>query len=301
MKKTLLVLTLVLSTCSVWAQSLTGEIPSRGKSCPPFIPKEFTQNGKAKFLDRQTGQYDVYAIYNDNFEIDQQVSIYGTPYTYTDEEDGETRTIYCYFYDVYYYNLDAVGSWFDNYAKTPLTQTLFNNDNKYEYIAPPELVNDGQFISLKIMSDDETLVSTIAADNGYYFDVEVPIKIIRWNNSYYLMLIEWPIVDGTQTGKIVFYLINRTTQSISRVDSSLPINVFPSVVDRGQTITIELGEDNNATEVQVVNASGQVVKSIAVQPGQREVQLRTSDLDSGMHVIGARNRSGQGACKIIVK
>ena len=79
------------------------------------------------------------------------------------------------------------------------------------------------------------------------------------------------------------------------------MRVFPSVADRSQTITVELGEGNNATEVQVVNSVGQVMKTVAVQPGQREVKLRASDLNSGMHIVGTRSRVGQGACKIIVK
>ena len=99
----------------------------------------------------------------------------------------------------------------------------------------------------------------------------------------------------------ILYRIDRQTQGVSRIDGALPFKVRPTVADRNQTFTVELGDGNNATEVQVVNALGQVVKTIPVQAGQREVTFRASDLKGGMHIVGTRSQKGQGACKIIVK
>ena len=304
MKKSLLAITMALYICSAWAQSRTGEVQFRGDSYPPFIPKEFSQDGKAKFLDKQVGGYSsaqrVYVIYNDNFTSGQQVSIPGAPYTVQEynweTEEYETKTHYEYS-RASYFNLDATGAWYDVGNEIPLTQTLFNSNSKYEYIVP-ELDNDAYIIALKIMSDDGTLISTINADDGHHI---IEQRIVKWNDSYYLMLMEGLINGEEDSYSFVFFRINQATQSISRVEGSLPLSVFPSVADRSQTITIELGEGNNATEIQVVNAAGQVVKSIPVQPGQRVIQLPTTDLGSGVHVIGARSGRSQGACKVIIK
>ena len=125
------------------------------------------------------------------------------------------------------------------------------------------------------------------------------MTLVKWDGAYFLVTSE--CTEDYHHYYFTWYRIDRPTQSITRVEGEMPMNVFPSVADRSQTITVELGENTSATEVQVVNALGQVVKTVAVQPGQREVQLRASDLGHGTHIVGARSHNAQGACKIIVK
>ena len=172
-----------------------------------------------------------------------------------------------------------------------VTQTLFNNDANYEYF-----VRSSDNSSIMVKTDAGTTLYTLNLDPGYVMD---GWAAYLFGEKIYVTIAEYS-EDDDYYGYIT-YRFNIQSQSISRVDGYIPISVSPSVADRDQTITVELGEGNNATEVQVVNAVGQVVKSIAVQPGQREVQLHASDLGSGMHVVGTRSRKGQGACKIIVK
>lgn len=83
--------------------------------------------------------------------------------------------------------------------------------------------------------------------------------------------------------------------------SELPFNVFPSLVDRSQEITIELGEGNNATEISVIDANGRVLETIPVQAGQREVKIPASKMGHGLNLLNANDRQRQATKKIIVK
>lgn len=114
--------------------------------------------------------------------------------------------------------------------------------------------------------------------------------------NYYLALWEW----GASDGKILIYQINQN-QGLTKIDAELPISVFPTIADRGQQITVELGEGNNATEINVVNELGQVVKRIPVENGQRTVTIPTKGFGSGLNILNTSTLQGNGSCKIIIK
>ena len=282
------------------AQTRVGdfEYPDREFS---VVPQEFTLQNKSYitfYSEPERGYLShTYTVLDENFEVMRQFDIPGTPYT--DEYDNRTSHSYC---ELVYHNLDIIGANVQHEGHvTMLTQNLFNNDSKFEYIAP--VITGDRVTGAEIRSDDGSVVATItpAADYDFGYAESLPGTLIKMNDNYYLIFREIPVSgDGTSRRMAVFQ-VGQQNQGISRVDANIPIHVFPSVADRSQTLTVELGEGSNATQVQVVNAAGQVVNSIAVQPGQREVHLNASDLGSGMHIVGARSRDKQGTCKIIVK
>lgn len=256
------------------AQTRVGEIGVRA-DC--YIPKEFTVTGHPYLV---TYQYDD----NDNLS---SIKVYDDNITLIHTSTSVPSGIeYLTFvdYDAGFYVIEGY---------VLFTQTMFNTDAEYEYVK----ITDNHV--LEICSENGAVLNTISGENGFGVRYAYLCKL---GGKCYLVLQEgddqWEY--GGEHLKFVYYLIGSTTQSVTRV-AETPINVFPTVADRSQTITVELGEGNNATEVQVVNAVGQVMKTIAVQPGQREVKLRASDLNSGMHIVGTRSQKGQGACKIIVK
>ena len=73
------------------------------------------------------------------------------------------------------------------------------------------------------------------------------------------------------------------------------------MADRSQQITVELGEGNNAKEITVVNSSGQVVKRVPMEEGQREITISARELGTGLNVVNTRTEQGSGSCKIIVR
>lgn len=175
------------------------------------------------------------------------------------------------------------------------TQTLFNSDEHFEYIEfERELVDDHwEYTSIHIKSTNGNALWSFNAEDGYHISGKGVFKL---DNKYYLFVSE----NNDEEFRQHLYLISQG-QGLTKVETELPISVFPSIVNRSQQITVELGEGNNATEVTVVNGVGQVIKRMPVQKGQRQVTIPAQDLNSGLNVVNTRTQQGQGSCKIIVR
>lgn len=101
--------------------------------------------------------------------------------------------------------------------------------------------------------------------------------------------------------EVLVYEVNPGTQSINLVETEIPISVFPSFVNRGENITVDLGSNSQAREIRVVNQLGQTVKTVNVRPGQSEVKINTGDLNSGVNFINAFNSKASSSYKIVVR
>ena len=178
------------------------------------------------------------------------------------------------------------------------SQTLFNSDNKFEYIKPvyssSTNVYEHNVERLEILSDDGTTVNTISWEDGYLAEAD-GLYLYNFGNKLYLRVPLKNLNYNTYTD--AWYRIDRQTQSIARVEN-VPFNVFPTVVDRSSEITVQLEEGTNAREIVVVDAMGREVKSVPVQPGQREVKVCTSGLHAGPGFLTDRKN---GTVKIIVR
>ena len=178
-----------------------------------------------------------------------------------------------------------------------LTQTLFNSDSYFEFM---ELQNyeSNHYRILSIKSSNGTIIQSIQADEGYFFADSRCAFIVKIENYIYLVLRE--MKADNETVKHVFYLIKKD-QGLAKVDVDLPFSVFPTAPTRDQQITVELGEDIDAIEITIVNSLGQVIKSIPLEKGQREITIPASELGTGLNLINTRTQQGQGSCKIIVR
>ena len=176
------------------------------------------------------------------------------------------------------------------------TQTLFNSDEHFEYIEfEGELVDYyWEYTSIHIKSTNGNTLWSFNAEDGYL--ISSGIEVFKLDNKYYLVVNE----SNDEEYRRHLYLISQG-QGLTKVETELPISVFPSIVNRSQQITVELGEGNNATEVTVINGVGQVIKRMPVQKGQRQVTIPAQDLNSGLNVVNTRTQQGQGSCKIIVR
>ena len=208
-----------------------------------------------------------------------------------------------------------------------LTQTLFNNDEKFEFIRydydDTPLVYDqsdydkdgevdhrkvskgGNCVGFSIVQEDGTIVQSIKNERMNKFDVSQVYReesdcVIKINGKLYLIVDEYELKDNIRQEFEVYYRIDTKANSIKRV-TAVPgmIKVHPSVAGRNEQVTVEL--DGNASEIQVVNAAGQTVKRIPVSEGQRQVNFNTRGLGSGVNVVRATGRDAQTSRKFIVK
>ncbi len=272
MKKLLFIISTMTIMVGANAQTMIGLGPD------PYgysIPAEFSANNQTNLaIVNENGTM---AIFNNNLT---QIQSFSLP-----QIDGNSRLGW------FIIDLDDP---YDVQGKVTITQTLFNNDNEYEFLVRffDEETYNAQ--GGAIVSQNGAVLWTWHASGD---NIGEP-NIVKWGGQYYIVATEADQehyeVNETQN---TWYRIDRQTQSISRVDN-VPFNVFPTVTDRNSDITVQLEEGANAREIVVVDAMGREVKSVPVAQGQREVKINTSGLNTGLGFVTDRRSS---AVKIIVR
>ena len=213
-----------------------------------------------------------------------------------------------------------------------LTQTLFNSDNKYEYlyfphelseendnghgpIAPsPDYYESGTYTeektsyqyslykSFNIMSEEGTILQTVTFPNGFEMDY-LTAQVIQLSGEFYILC--QGEMNDSET--LLIYKINRSSvgASVEQVCAPIKVGVYPNLVNRNQTITIQLSGDNaakTATDVEVVNMSGQVTDRQTISAGQTQTQIRANKFSTGMNVVNLlQNGKTIGTQRVIVK
>ena len=155
------------------------------------IPKDFTF-GKNFYLSSSPESFPVY-VYNDDFEIVKTINV----------THGVRRCLY----------RDFDGNSFptDNDSGTfYLTQTLFNDDEKFEYIRNS---SEGGF---EIVSEDGTVLQTCKTVD---FDENGPFDIYRMNGKLYLGV---PCYSDLRDDYQCLYKIDKQTTRIKRV-AEIPV------------------------------------------------------------------------------
>ena len=253
------------------------------------LPRLFCNETYALSLNGEEVGYDVDTafIINSNLQIEKTI-----PFNMGERNNRPVGPVALCFYNY------ATEIMYD-YVRFYFSQTLFNSDNKFEYIKPvyssSTTVHGCNVERLEILSDDGTTVNTISWEDGYLTDAKNGVYLYNFGNKLYLRVSLQNLNNNTQTS--AWYRIDRQTQSIARVEN-VPFNVFPTVVDRSSEITVQLEEGTIAHEIVVVDAMGREVKSVPVQPGQREVKVCTSGLHAGPGFLTDRKN---GTVKIIVR
>ena len=286
MKRFTLILAAVfcLATAAVNAQTYVGDIQ---ESEFYTIPGAFTATGHP---------YVVFSSYLDDYHYNY--SIYQSDFTTHVTDFNNLGEVYLDYIDYDSYSEDAY---------LIFTQKLFNTDSHFEYV---EHVYDVYYDTWEV---NFTKTINIKSTNGstlWSFDAEEGYQCecycFRLDNKYYLLVYEGENYhesygyDYQYDRRYHLYLISQG-QGLTEVKTDLPISVFPSIANRSQQITVELGEGNNAKEVMVVNGLGQVIKRVPVQAGQRQIIIPAQELNNGLNVVNTRTEHGQGSCKIIVR
>ena len=214
-----------------------------------------------------------------------------------------------------------------------LSQTLFNTDDKYEYISFPhelseEYEYDGGPIappsdyyesftytepktfqqyslykSFNVMSEDGTILQTVTFPNGFEMIEYVTAQIIQLAGEFYI-LCQGEMNDNAT---LLIYKINRSSvgASVEQVCAPIKVGAFPSIANRNQMITIQLSGDNagnNQTNLQVVDMQGKVLNQQHIPAGQTSTTIPAHRLSNGMNLIKITQGSKTiGTEKVIIK
>lgn len=233
----------------------------------------------------------------------------GDWYNY-DEREGYRSTEPLYFEFNDYDNNRCVEKGFS------ISQTLFNNDEKYEALVPKysqiEELSDERDADGDGVIDHRTMsvgrhptgLSVVSEDGTELYSIEPDIFLNEYGIEYELIKINGKLYIAVQDetyDNYVFFEINRETSSIKQVAKLKGMRVSPTIAEQTDNITVELGEGSNAKEIVVVNGNGQVVKQIPVKNGERQITINAGSLNRGLNILNARGAKGNNNCKIIVK
>lgn len=298
MKKQLLTALACIALFSATAQNQINPVEtelSTNDLIEGYIPPVFTNGAYIcvqKFYEDETTYHGWYSdtvnVINSNLQVERSFVVD------IDNPEGE--------FDDYPLRLHFID--FDGNMETDgnkrYTQTLFNNDNNFEYIKPiysanPIVIQYEEYTieRFDILTENGSVVNTITLEDGYL--AHPFINLFKFGNKFYIYI---EVANSeSEEREAAWYRIDQQTQSISRVEN-VPFKVFPTLTDRNSDITVQLEEGTNAREIVVVDAMGREVKSVPVQPGQREVKVSTRGLSAGLGFITDRKNN---AVKIIVR
>lgn len=220
---------------------------------------------------------------------------------------------------------------FSNGDGVCLSQTLFNQDEKYEYLSfshelseeydygynepTPDHYESGTYTenktfyqyslykSFNIMSEDGTILQTVTFPNGFEMMEYVAAQIIQLSGEFYI-LCQGEMNDNTT---LLIYKINRSSvgASVEQVCAPIKVGAFPSIANRNQMITIQLSGDNagsRQTNLQVVDMQGKVMNQQTIPVGQTTTTIPAHRLSNGMNLIKITQGSKTiGTEKVIVK
>lgn len=222
-----------------------------------------------------------------------------------------------------YYNYSNEGNieyfeWFDfngkslyDYGGLTITQTLFNSDDKYEYIrtifqqtSSTEEYDrnyDGEVDWITTYYEDETAGFEIVNEDGDVLQsirFESPKEYVDYvlvtiNDKYYFVVeydeetTEWyALTPGSSTG-------------LKKVQAPVSVTARPAMAKRHESITIETTDEEKNREVNIVDASGKSVWKQIIPAGQKAIRVNAAKLSKGLNVVNVDGKKDQSV-KVIV-
>ena len=287
MKKLFTALMLTMATTSIMAQEPFAKIELYPRDYA-FTNSKFSANGQSQLfsIDFKTSTF---ALYDEYFTKQREFK--------TIQINSQESNKYC---SVEYYNYDEGGV---KYAYIIISQTLFNSDEKYEYLSPIYDIEKNYYTGINVASEDGTILQTINFGNYYSYNISGEIHLNVINGKKYLFIDYMRKTDSTDPTTFIYRIDSETSQINFVAKHEGTLNIHPRVADRSDMITVELNEegDNGIREIIVSNAAGQTITRVPVEKGQKSVTIPASELSRGMNIVDAIDRKGHNANKVILK
>ena len=273
---TFFIATLCLLLVNVNAQTIENIAQLNGH-WSSFILKEFSADGNAVPMLR-LGENKI-VILNEDFSLGREIAYAETSYYYVE-----------------FLNLDECGY---SLNTIPFTQTLFNNDDKVEFIRViGELNQWGEITNIegcKIVNEDNEVLFTIE-------ETSAEISVLRWKGMYYLTFTYY---DDNDQEVMNVYAINKdgNESSISKVKTMSGLKAIPALANRNSVVDVTIDEASatEGGELVIVDNGGRVVAKQPFEPGQTTVPVRTNRMRTGVYNITLNNGAKVENARIIVK
>lgn len=202
--------------------------------------------------------------------------------------------------DMTYFNPDNYG-----YYLATISQNLFNDDNKYEFLLPileqftTEEYNeyDERYVTTyehnpigyKIVSEDGTVLHKIVLNESKDENTYVYAVIMKLGDKiYFVAEVDKKISDEEWEETTHFYEIKKdgSSSSIQKVQEIRgSMNIRPTVADRNEEITITLNDENSDTarELIITGANGQLVERVEIPAEENSVKVNAAMMRTGLY------------------
>ncbi|MBR6629172.1 MAG: hypothetical protein IKL03_04350, partial [Bacteroidaceae bacterium] len=237
-------------------------------------------------------------IYKDHDDI-CKVRINYTPDEY-EEISRWNSGIYSAYNRAYIYCTDFI---VDSESSAAITQSLFNDDAKYEFLLPVmEVFENSSYsdwsgtltteyrhepIGYKIVSEEGALLHELIINTEKDKDMEIEAYVLTLGDKNYFMVYSYRDTEDGYSDRITrFYEIKKDGSGIQKVrEMRGGMNIRPTVANRDEQITITLNDENSnvARELVVTGVNGQLVGRRDIPAGENSVQIPASMLRSGMY------------------
>lgn len=207
-----------------------------------LVPRTFAYNNKASII-APTEDEDYVNVYNDDLDVIKTFKVINhcVTYEYQTNNNGvwETTSADNFIFQpltIYLYDLDNNN--YDDCEESRFSQTLFNNDEKFEYIIPVfdkydvnvkneidldgdgvydrrSLIKGGKLLCYKIVNEDGATLITLELNEPHLYTnlYLLSCDVIIFEGKKYIVL------DDYASNKNIFYLINPETTSAEMVKS----------------------------------------------------------------------------------
>lgn len=250
MKKFFTLCICIVAVITTSAQEFTKVTEINGDTYPLY--KKFNYNERPLMYDQKwissEGNESVYeiAIYDYDFNLVKTLNIQG------------------HLKDLEYENFDTpIPTQFIS-----VTQTLFNDDEKFEYI-----IEDYDKPAI-LYSEDGTILYT------FPYDTYIDHSIKTINGKNYIVLKNY--VGEEFEGYYVhsFYLIDKQTTSIKKVaEMKMP---YITAIDGHVKVQLRK-ESNGNSKVTITTINGQLTKQIEIPAGVKNLDIETTDMQQGIY------------------
>lgn len=188
-----------------------------------------------------------------------------------------------------------------------LTQNLFNDDEKYEYIVPKyrleeERVEERSGVTgpiedvyiyghcyitgIEVRSENENVIFSIDFNREYE---DIRCKVVLWEDKTYLALSNSDDYGYTTT----FYLLKREASNISvkKVENIGSLKLLPSFARKNTMVTIDLGEYTKESDgmLFVTDINGKTIYSKSIASGMNSIQIPTNNFSSGLYIVSFKS------------
>ena len=337
LRKGLAVCATVLMGANVMAQSLNFTKEFEGDFWPNTINTPLTKDGIPRIvIDEQTSSEGVsnynyltrlikLTILDSNLSIEKEFTSgplfeefedISVRFKYIADEQVEIERISAkggIYYEDYIPYWDIIANSDKEEVSARISQTLFNDDDKYEFILPEMAVFETTYknwwsdetgdtifvtnyehrvIGYKIVSEDGTILHKIILNEEKDPDMECSAYIMSIGEKNYLVIYyrasgtEDNFKEGYEVTR--FYEIKKDSnganiQKVREMSGSMIIR--PTVANRDEQITITLNEENSnvARELIVTGVNGQLIERRDIPAGKNTVRISASMFSSGMY------------------